>query len=66
MAAQGSTPTEVQELAYNLQSGWFYLPIPEERIIIPPSGIFSLELTKAPADSITLALNVTFEEIGNH
>jgi hypothetical protein len=62
---QGTTPTEVLQEAFNAQVGWFYRPTPEEQIVIPPSGILTLELTKAPADSIDVTVSVTFEEVGN-
>lgn len=34
---------------FNVLNGWMYLPVPEERIYIPPAGILGLKFLSAPA-----------------
>lgn len=48
----------------NVLSGWHYLPTPESRIVIPPSGRFVVRLDAAPAAALTMTVTVIFEEIG--
>lgn len=61
---QATTQTVIQERAFNVQAGFYYMPTPDERIVISPSGIFIVGLTEAPADSVTFHVTITFEEIG--
>jgi hypothetical protein len=49
---------------FNLKSGFFWLPPPELRIVVPPSGRFTLRLPTAPAASTTFTGVITFEVIG--
>jgi hypothetical protein len=60
---QVGTPTTIYEEAFNVQAGWFWVPTPEERIIIPPSGILVVAIPTAPTDSLTMQGSITFEEI---
>jgi hypothetical protein len=48
---------------FNIQAGWLYVPTPEERVWIPPSGILSVELHDAPASATSMSGSITFEEI---
>ena len=57
------TPVVIGAETFNVQAGYYYVPTPEERIIIPPSGIFNVKLTAAPDDSLTMSGSITFEEI---
>jgi len=59
---QGGTPTVVFSDTFNIQAGWIYLPLREERLWVPPSGILAVELPVAPSDSITMAGSITFAE----
>jgi len=61
---QGGTPTVVHADTFNIQAGWQYKPIPEERHTISPGGIIAVELPVAPADAITMTATITFEEKG--
>ena len=61
---QAGTTTVVHEDTFNVRVGWQYLPPPEQRIIISPSGTLVLELPVQPADAITMDISVVFEEIG--
>jgi hypothetical protein len=50
--------------AWNIQIGYYYIPPPEQRIVISPSGLFIVELQNAPNDSLTMYGTIVFEEIG--
>lgn len=50
--------------AFNVQIGFYYLPPPEDRPVISPSGLFIVELQDAPADSLTMSGTIVFEEVG--
>lgn len=57
--------TVLVEDSFNVQSGWLWMPTPEERIIVP-GGItngFIVGLLKAPADALDLTGTIIFEEI---
>ncbi len=60
---EATTQTSIYEEAFNVQAGFYWVPTPEERIIIPPSGIFIVGLAAAPNDSLTMQGSITFEEI---
>lgn len=49
---------------WNVQIGYFYLPPPEDRIWISPSGLFIVELQDVPDDSLTVSGAIVFEEFG--
>lgn len=49
---------------FNIKSGFFYLPPPELRIVVPPGGRFTLRLPTAPGASITICSRIVFEVIG--
>jgi hypothetical protein len=61
--ANTGTPITLLADAWNVQVGWRYLPLPEERIILEKSQRLVCRIT-APADSITLNGTLVFEEIG--
>lgn len=61
---QSTVTTVVHSSAWNVQAGWFYVPTPETRIVISPSGGLVVELPVAPADEITVSGSITFEEVG--
>lgn len=48
---------------FNCLSGWFYAPLPESRIVVPPSGILGIRFPVAPA-SATWSGGAVFREIG--
>lgn len=50
--------------SFNVMAGWQWLPTPEMRLVISPSGRLIIELQTAPADSLTMSGTVFFEEIG--
>lgn len=49
---------------FNLKSGFFWLPPPELRIVVSPSGRFVMRLPTAPGASTTFTGVITFEVIG--
>lgn len=62
--ASGGTPVVWWAEAFNVQIGWFYLPPPEDRLVLSPSQRATVELTAAPADAMTVSGTIVFEEIG--
>jgi len=49
MTSEGTTGTLLYEDGFNNLSGWLYLPVPEERIIVAPSSHLAMKLTVAPS-----------------
>jgi hypothetical protein len=48
---------------FNLVNGWLYLPVPEERITVPPSGMLALKFMTAPA-SASFSYGFVWQELG--
>jgi hypothetical protein len=48
----------------NVRIGKDVIFTPEDRIVLSPSERFTLELVDAPADSLTVSGEITFEELG--
>lgn len=49
---------------FNWVSGFLWVPAPEERLWVPPSGIVVLRLVNAPLASKTVDAGINFIEIG--
>lgn len=49
--AEGTASTVYIREGFNILSGWLYLPVPEERIQIAPSGRLALRFPVAPASA---------------
>lgn len=47
----------------NQLNGYLYLPVPEERVIVAPSGRFAVEFPTAPA-SVTVSAGIVWGELG--
>ncbi len=62
IAADGTAVVMVAD-AFNVQSGWIYIPAPEERIVVPVSGRLVVRIT-APADAVTMNGTLVFEQVG--
>jgi hypothetical protein len=60
-SGEGTNANVVIREGFNILNGWLYLPVPEERIYIPPSGIIALTFLTAPA-SQTWNFELVFEE----
>lgn len=61
---QSTEGTNLHAEGFNVQVGFYYMPPPEDRIVISPSGRLIVELQAAPADSLTMNGSIVFEEIG--
>lgn len=60
-SGEGTDANVVLREGFNVLNGWMYLPVPEERIFIPPAGILGLKFLTAPA-SQTWDFEVVFLE----
>lgn len=49
---------------FNIKAGFFWLPPPELRIVVAPSGRFVVRLPTAPSAALTVNCKVIFEVIG--
>lgn len=62
--AEGSLVDTIFEMSFNTLNGFHYIPIPEARIVISPSGRFAFGFGTAPGSSISLDGYMVWEEIG--
>lgn len=60
---EGTDGVLLDEETFNILNGWLWLPVPEERIWVPPSGIIALKFPAAPT-SANWTFGMTFREIG--
>lgn len=63
-STQGVTIGVIYSDIVNIQAGWRYVPVPEERIYITPNEILAFELPIGPVDAINTDGSITFAEIG--
>ena len=61
---QGTEGTHLHSASFNVLNGYIWIPTPECRPVISPSGRIIIELQTAPADALTMSGTVYFEEIG--
>ncbi len=61
---QATTLTELHYEAFNVLGGFRYLPAPDSRIVVSPSGIIVVRFEDAPVASTNFDLTIVFEEIG--
>lgn len=61
---QATTLTLLHADSFNVLSGWYFLPPPEIRIEVSPSGIIVFRFEDAPASSTNFEFTAYFEEIG--
>ena len=59
-AGSGALTTVLAE-AFNVQAGWEYLPVPEQRLLFLPAEACVVSIT-APTDAVTLSGTMTVEE----
>jgi hypothetical protein len=50
--------------AQNVLAGWLYHPVPDERIVVPPSGSIAVRLETAPGAALATRIVCTFKEVG--
>lgn len=60
---EGTDGNVLIEDCFNYLNGWLWVPVPEERIIIPPSGIIALKFPAAPT-SASWSFGLMWREIG--
>jgi len=61
-SAEGTNTDILHSATWNALSGYLYLPVPEERIVIPAAGIIGVLFPAAP--TLTITAELVFEEIG--
>jgi hypothetical protein len=61
---QGTEGNHIHSAAFNVLNGYIWMPTPEMRPVISPSGRLVIELQTAPGDALTMSGVVYFEEIG--
>lgn len=62
-SAEGTAGDSVIREGFNILNGWYYIPIPDERIYVAPSGRLALKFPAAPA-SATWSAGIIWREIG--
>jgi hypothetical protein len=62
-ASDGTSPTNLIEDGFNSLSSYLYLPVPEERIVIPASSWFCVKLL-GTVPSSTWDCNIVYQELG--
>ena len=63
--ASGGTIINVHRESFNVRTGFYYRPTPEERDVLSPSARLTVTLiSTVPADSITMNGTLILEEIG--
>lgn len=61
--AEGTDGDILHEDHFNLlNGGWLWLPVPDERIWVPPSGIIAVKNFTTPAASTTLTAYIKWKE----
>jgi hypothetical protein len=61
---QSTEGTILHSDCFNVLNGYVWIPTPECRPVISPSGRLIIELQTAPGDALTMSGTVYFEEIG--
>jgi hypothetical protein len=59
--AEGTDGVIEQDDTFNVLAGYLYLPVPEERIWVPPSGIIALKFPATP-DNLPYSFGFTYRE----
>lgn len=64
-ASLATETTQLGTQGENVLSGWQWLPVPEDRIVVSPGGNgFVIKLKTAPGAALTISGYMIFEEIG--
>ena len=61
-SAEGTAGDVIIRDTFNVLNGYLYLPVPEERIVVPPGCALSLDLPVAPANASSLNAGITWSE----
>ena len=62
--SQSTEGNILHSAAFSVLAGYVWIPTPELRIVVPPSGRFIIELQSTPGDELTMTGTVYFEEQG--
>lgn len=62
-ADSGGTYTDHYANAPNQLNGYLYLPVPEERLIVPPDTVWCVRFATAPASTADWDVTLVFEEV---
>lgn len=49
---------------WQVQGGWFYDPVPEERVVVSPANGIGLRLLSTPSPAIDVAVELVYRKIG--
>lgn len=60
---EGTDGDILVEEGFNILNGWLYLPVPEERPVVDPSGFIALKFSAAPS-SATYDYGFVWMELG--
>lgn len=61
--AEGADGNILIDDSFLLTSNWLYLPVPEERIWVPPSGIIAMKFPSAPPNA-NWSFGFVYREMG--
>lgn len=61
LTAEGTDGDKLIREPFNILNGWLYVPVPEERITVAPSGILALKLASV-ATAFTVSAGMVIEE----
>lgn len=62
-ADSGGTYTDIWYVNPNNLNGYLWIPVPEERIWVPPSTVFAVRFLTAPGNTAGWTVVVVFEEL---
>src|SRR5690242_10842975 len=62
--AEGTVSDMTYPDNFNILNGWLYLPVPEERIIVPGAGLLALKFLAAPGGAWNWSAGIVFRELG--
>jgi hypothetical protein len=62
-ADSGGTYTSINPFGFNNLNGYLWIPVPEERIIVPPSTVAGIRLLATPATTTGWTISLEMEEI---
>lgn len=62
ISGQGTPQLPLYSEVWNVESGYHHEPTPLGMVWVEPGGFFGVRLTTAPADELTMAYSMAFEE----
>lgn len=57
------TAVDLHADAFNIRTGWVYLPAPEDRPVVKNAETLVVRLMAAPADALSMSGTIIYEEI---